>query len=91
MTVFENPRWTRILPMVPGTYWIYSRKLRFKQLGFIMESKTGTPFLVTVGGAMVPHKEPSRVLPKGVVVCGPLYEPDDPVAEDFEFSEGMDK
>lgn len=84
MSVFEQPRWTRILPMVPGTYWIYSKKLRFKQLGFIMESKTGNPFLVTVSGAMIPHKEPSRMLPKGVLVCGPLYEPEDPSEEDFE-------
>ncbi len=84
MSASRNSIWTRILPMVPGTYWIYSKKLRFKQLGFIMESKTGTPFLVTVGGAMVPHKEPSRLLPKGVLVCGPLYEPEDPDEEDFE-------
>lgn len=77
--------------MVPGTYWIYSKKMRFKQLGFIMESRTGDPFLVTVMGSMIPHREPSRLLPEGVVVCGPLYEPDDPLAEDFELPEGMGK
>ena len=89
--VYDNPRWTRVLPMVPGTYWIYSKKMRFKQLGFIMESRTGDPFLVTVMGSMIPHREPSRLLPEGVVVCGPLYEPDDPLAEDFELPEGMGK
>ena len=89
--VYDNPRWTRVLPMVPGTYWIYSKKMRFKQLGFIMESRTGDPFLVTVMGSMIPHREPSRLLPDGVVVCGPLYEPDDPLAEDFELPEGMGK
>ena len=84
MNVSENPKWTRTLPMIPGTYWIYSKRSKYKQLGFVMESRTGTPFFVTVNGAMVHHKEPSRLLPEGVVVCGPLFEPDDPVEEDFE-------
>lgn len=80
----EQPKWTRKVPVEPGTYWVYSKRLSFKQIAFVITSKLGTPFITTVSGAVIKYNDTTMTLPDGVVICGPLYEPANPADEDYE-------
>ena len=79
-----SSKWSSKVPTVPGTYWVYSKRMAFKQIAFVMNSNLDAPFITTITGAVIKYNDMTMTLPEGVLMCGPLYEPLDPTDKDFE-------
>ena len=78
-----HPEWTRKKPMEAGTYWIWSKRIGFSQLCFVMTSPTGAGlFISTIGGSIVKMPESGDELFPGQWICGPIYDPRDTPPEE---------